>query len=381
MDVERIGWKALAGLACAALWGMGGVASLAAQELPLRRVSDDTGDATCRATPEVLVDAGPEARAQAAELASGADQAVVLGELQRAAALLERATELDPFSAELAYRRGRVLEDLGQSQAARSSYCRVLDTTGPDGARNDARDRMRGLAEGDTNVSGAVRAAADEAVDAAESGYLDQALQTFEEVARNAPLWAHGAYDRGVTLDLMGRNAEAVEALRLYLDLAPSADDAVAVSRRIGQLEVLIAVVERAPNPFTAFALGTLFPGMGQFYSGRARGGLLVMALTAGTLAGGLFITEVNVRCQVPVESGASCPPESVASKRDERPYLWLAVGVAAAVVTIGAVEAFMHTRQLKRGPGPYGATIVTGPSLSSHGTGVDLNLFSVRFR
>ena len=381
IDLEGMRAKALVRLVCLVLWSVGAAAPLAAQELPLRRASDDTGDATCRTTPEVVVDPGPEARAQAAELASGADQAVVLGDLQRAAALLERATELAPFSAELAYRRGRVLENLGQSQAARSSYCRVLDTTGADGVRNDARDRIRALGEGDTSVSGAVRAAADQAVDAAEAGRLEQALQAFDEVARNVPLWAHGAYSRGVTLDLMGRNAEAVEALRLYLDLAPSADDAVAVARRIGQLEVLIAAVERAPSPFTAFALGTIFPGMGQFYSGRARSGLLVVALTAGTMAGGLFITEVNVRCQIPVEAGDSCPPESVASRRDERPYMWLAVGVAATVMTIGAVEAYLHARLLRQGPGPFGSTLVSGPSVGSRGTGVDLNLFSIRFR
>ncbi len=379
-DLERIRSNATRAVAGAVLWTMGAVLPLAAQELPLRHQSDNGEAETCPSSPDVVVDPGPDARAQAVELASTADQSVVLGDLERAATLLERATELDPFSAELAYRRGRVLEDLGQTRAATSSYCRVLDTVGAEVTLADARDRIQSLNRKETIVPEATRTAAAQAVATAEAGNLDGALEAFDQVVRDAPLWADGAYNRGVTLDRMGRSSDAVLAFGRYLELEPSAPDAIAVSRRIGQLEALLAALRDTPSPYTALALGALVPGMGQFYSGRARGGLLVVALTAGTLAGGYFITEVNVRCQIPVEPGASCPPESVASKSNERPHMWSAVGVAAAVAVFGATEAFINARLRRRGQGPY-AERITGPSITARGSGVDLNLLSLRFR
>lgn len=379
-DLERLRSKASSAAAGAFLWALGTVVPVGAQELPLRHDAENGEAATCRDTPDVATDPGPEARAQAVELASTADQSVVLGDLERAATLLERATELDPFSAELAYRRGRVLEDLGQTQAATSSYCRVLGTVQAEGVREDVRDRIRGLSEKETAVSDATRSAAAQAVTAAEAGQLAEALETFDQVVRDAPLWADGAYNRAVTLDRMGRSSDAVTAFGHYLELAPSAPDAVVVSRRIGQLEALLAALQDTPSPYTALALGALVPGMGQFYSGRARGGLLVVALTAGTLAGGFFITEVDVRCQISVEPGASCPPESVASRRNERPHMWSAVGVAAGVAMFGAAEAFINARLRRRGQGPY-AERISGPSITTRGGSVDLNLLSLRFR
>lgn len=380
IDLARMRSNATRALAGAALWTMGAVLPLAAQELPLRQAVENGQAEPCPSTPGVVLDPGPEARAQAVELASTADQSVVLGDLERAATLLERATELDPFSAELAYRRGRVLEDLGQTQAATSSYCRVLDTGGAEVTLEDARDRIESLNRPETAVSDAIRAAAAQAVATAETGNLAEALDAFDAVVRDAPSWADGAYNRGVTLDRMGRSSEAMLAFGRYLELEPAAPDAVAVSRRIGQLEALLASLRDTPSPYTALALGALVPGMGQFYSGRARSGLLVVALTAGTLAGGYFITEVNVRCQIPVEPGASCPPESVASRSNERPHMWSAVGVAAAVALFGATEAFINARLRRLGQGPY-AERISGPSITARGSGVDLNLLSLRFR
>lgn len=378
--LERMRSNVTKTVARAALWCWVAAAPLVAQELPFRHEPGSDEAAICRDTSADVLDSGPEARTQAAELASNADQALILGDLERASALLERATELDPLSTELAYRRARVLEDLGQTRAATSAYCRVLVTEGDAGTLEDARNRIRSLTEAGTEVSDAVRAAAAEAVAAAEAGDLGQAIRTLDDVVRDAPLWSHGAYNRGVALARIGRSSEALRELGRYLELAPTAPDAVAVSRRIGQLEVLLAARDETPSPYTAVTLGMLFPGMGQFYSGRARGGLLVVALTAGTLAGGYFITEVNVRCQIPVEPGESCPEESVASRRNERPHMWPAVGLAAAVVAFGAAEAFIHARLRRNGQGPYGERL-SGPSITARGSGVDLNLLSIHFR
>ncbi len=247
-DLVRLRSNASGALVGAVLWALGASVPLVAQELPFRYESVDEDAAVCRSTPGEL-DPGPEARAQAAELASSADHSVVLGELERAATFLERATELDPSSAELAYRRGRVLEDLGQTQAATSAYCRVLDTDGTEGTHEDARHRIRRLSANAFDVSDSVRAAAARGVIAASAGNLHAALGTFDQVVRDAPLWAEGVYNRGVTLARLGRNTEAARALARYLELAPSAPDAVAVSRRIGQLEIQLAALEEMPSP------------------------------------------------------------------------------------------------------------------------------------
>src|SRR6056297_2787855 len=196
----------------------------------------------------------PEAESvmQATELASLSDRALILGDLDRARAVLDRAIELDPRSGELAYRRARVLEDLGENEQAASEYCRAIAAAGGADAYGDARERMESLDPPSMKIPDGARAQAQTGVAAADSGELLTALDALNAAVEAAPDWAAAAYNRGVVLARLGRNAQSALELRRYLELSPTASDAVEVSRRVGQLEVLVMALNETPSPLTA---------------------------------------------------------------------------------------------------------------------------------
>jgi hypothetical protein len=214
---------------------------------------------------------------------------------------------------------------------------------------------------------------------------MSDALASFERAALSAPQWATAQYNRGVALDWRGRNREAVVALTRYLELRPAAPDVVAVSRRVGQLQSLSTAA--GPSPGVSLALGALIPGMGQFYAKRPLGGLAVLSLAGGAVAAGMLVTEVNVRCLTSVPAGERCPQDDVISRDTSRPYLRLAVGTAAAVGLVGALEAFFDARQRRtRAPARLvsnesrGPTL-KGPAMTVRSGRVDFSLIAVRFR
>jgi tetratricopeptide (TPR) repeat protein len=321
-----------------------------------------------------------EERAQAVELTSSSDQAVMLGDLPRAAALLERAAELDPASAELAYRRARVLEDLAQTPGAVAEYCRALSLAPDEGIR-DARARLESLVGDDrATVPPNALIAFQAGVAAADRGSMSVALASFARAAAAAPTWSAAEYNRGVALERLGRDRDAANALLRYLDLRPDAPDAIAVMQRVGQLQSV--PVRRGPSPAVAVALGTLVPGMGQFYTGRPLGGLTVLAVAGGALAAGYLMKRVDVRCLTDVTSGERCPDAQVVSRTTARPYMTLAVGVAGAAVVLGAIEAFFDARgrpdfssNEARGP------TLEGPAIAMRSGRVELSVLRVRFR
>ena len=329
----------LMALACGLVDG----AHVAAQELSFLRDHPGAGSARCQD-----IDSPPtpsaEARAQAAELASTSDQALILGDLARAKALLERAVEIDPASADLAYRRARVLEDLGETPAAVDEYCRALSLA-PEGARRtDWRTRLDALAAGQgANVPDEAIVAFEAGLAAADRGAMSTAVTSFERAAARAPQWASAEYNRGAALARQGRDREAATALLRYLELRPDAPDAIAVSQQVARLQSL--AVRDGPSPAVAAALGVLVPGMGHFYAGRPRGGLTLLSLAGGAVAAGYFVKEVDVRCLTSVPPGSPCPQGQVVSRTTERPYLAAALGTAAAVGLIGALEAFFDAR------------------------------------
>ena len=102
-----------------------GITPAAGQELPLQRDYPGSGPYVCPA-PIAPVEPSSEERARAGQLASDANQAMILGDLERAEVLLGQAADLDPSSADFAYRRARVLEDVGQIDNAMLEFCRTL---------------------------------------------------------------------------------------------------------------------------------------------------------------------------------------------------------------------------------------------------------------
>lgn len=65
-------------------------------------------------------------REAAKERSDAGNQAALIGEVVRARELFLRSAELDPTLPEVAYRLGRVYEELGQSGEAAREYCRAL---------------------------------------------------------------------------------------------------------------------------------------------------------------------------------------------------------------------------------------------------------------
>jgi tetratricopeptide (TPR) repeat protein len=364
---------------------LSGTSSLAAQELSLKRDFPGSGPFVC---PDVTISAPPldSERLQATQLASSADQALIQGDLVRAATLMARATELDPSSADLAYRRGRVLEDVGDRPGAIAAYCRVVAIGSVDETAPDAEARIQALANARwAGISDDAAEAFQLGVSSADAGLFADAATSFDAALAEAPEWADAVFNRALMLDRLGLGAEALADLRRYLELSPDAMDAVAVSGRIGQLEGAFA---SAPSPGTALTLGLLLPGMGHFYSGRSFGGVTVLSLAGGAVAAGFLIKDVEVQCLTTVGSGEDCPAGQIYRETVDRPYLVPALAAAAGVAVIGAVEAFVKARRRgsavgapapSQGPAP-GELRLAWPSVSQRGVRFDLNVLRVTF-
>lgn len=378
-----------------------GASSLAAQDLPLdpqlslKRDYPGSGRFVC---PDVTIPGPPSdsERQQATQLASNADQALIQGDLDRAATLMERATELDPSSADLAYRQGRVLEDLEDRAGALAAYCRVVAGDSAEDLAVDAEARIQALADARwAGISDTAARAFRLGVSSADLGRISPAASAFGEALAEAPDWADAVFNRALMFDRLGQGREALADLRRYLDLRPDAADAVAVSVRIGQLEGASAA---APSAGTALTLGLIVPGMGQFYSGREVGGGLVLSLAGGAVAAGVLVKDVQVECLVTVGGGEDCPAGQVYRENVDRPLLGPALAVAAGVAVIGAIEAFVKARgegragdplavesgpgsalRSDRGPAP-GELRWAWPSVSQRGVRVDLNVLRLTF-
>lgn len=354
---------------------------LGAQELPLKREIPGADPFTCPVLPEGVSSSGEESE-EAARLGSTAGQAVILGERERARDLLARAAQLDPGAPDLAYQYGRVLDELGEADAAVTHYCRMLrlGAEGPEAA--DAASRIDELVAARTpELPSAAVAAFRSALAAYDAGRLDGAARAFGRAYDAAPEWTDPLYDRGVVLLRLGQREEALADLQRYLELEPGAPDAISVSQRMGQLQSSID----PPSASAALGLGILLPGLGQFYEGRERAGMTVLALAGGAIAAGVLYQEVEVRCYVNPGPDGDCPPGQVQREDVSRPYVGVGLGAAAAIGVIGAIEAFMNARG-RAGPGEglasfeIGGARVGGPTLTHRSSGLDIGLARLTF-
>lgn len=351
-----------------------------AQELPLRRDYPGSGPYLCPAVPDAPVPS-MEALEQASQLSSAASQADILGDLDRARELLARAAEVDPSSAPLAYRYGRVLEDLGERRGAMAEFCRVLALGADAEEFGDASKRLQTLhAESWPEIPDRAIEAFAAGLALADDGRVKAAATSLATAERLAPGWADAAYNQGVVLSRIGRRTEAAEAFRRYLTLDPSALDAVAVSERIGELQSR----GNAASPQATLTLGMLVPGMGQVYSGRPKVGLTVLGLVGGAVTAGFMVREVSTQCLVNETAFEGCPAGEVYIEKTDRPYLMPALGVAAAVTVVSAIEAFLKARQAPDEPIQQRSepkrTLVSLPTVSARGSRVDVSVVRITF-
>jgi tetratricopeptide (TPR) repeat protein len=316
---------------------VGGQAMAAAGDLPLKDAVVSEDALGCPPARPARTPTEDERR-QAAQLGTTASQALLLGDAERARDLLRLATELDPASADLAYRRGRSLEDGGDVEGAVQAYCRTLSLDANEADAADARARLEALTSAEAPLPEEAVKSFRIALLQVEAGRLDDAAESFRRAGTSAPSWAEAHYNRGVVLERLGQRAAARSALRRYLELEPDAPDAVAVFERIEALEPTTA--SNLPSPTTALALG-LIPGMGQVYTGRPASWLAILGLAGGHAAGGLLHDD---------RSQPSFQPTGLA--------------IAGAVTTMGALDGYLHARRLRGNAGPPNAGTALGLGL-----------------
>ncbi|MFH1764056.1 MAG: tetratricopeptide repeat protein [Gemmatimonadota bacterium] len=356
---------------------------LDAQQLPLKRGLPGSDSIACPQI-DLTVRPSPEEVDQASRMGSDADQALMLGNQERARDLLARATELDPTSAELAYRYGRSLESLDETEPAIEQFCRALALGSREQGIGDARPRLEALARArEPELSEGARSQFLNGLLQADLGNLQGAEEAFGAAFLAASDWADAVYNRGIIRIRLGLPDPAVEDLQQYLALRPDADDAILVSQRIGQLQIRPS---SSVSAGTALGLGLVIPGMGQFYSGRALGGFSVLALAGGAIAAGFLIEEVQVKCVGSPPSSGECPPDRFISEETSNPYKMHGLAAAGVVAVIGAVEAYFKAKRPE--PGDSGEIValdvgparVLVPSLSARGPRLNLNLVRVTF-
>ena len=317
---------------------------------------------------------------QARQLGGTARQAVILGDLERARGLLERAVSLDGGAAALVYQLGRVLEDLGDVEAAVLQYCRSLAFGAEEADAQDARNRV------DTYANATRRRVPPEALESfgagvtsAGEGRFEEALTAFSVATAAHADFPEAEFNRAVVLETLDRGPQAIEAYRAYLSLRPDAPDGIQVSERIGQLQ---AGPGSLPSSGSALALGILLPGGGQFYTGRPLGGVALLAIAGGAAAAALLVEEVDVRCFPDPGPGEACPPADIIGESRSRPYLTYGLAAAGAVMLAGALEAFFHARGLDdiEVAGLGSNARLMGPSVQARGRGADVRWLRVVF-
>lgn len=339
MKVDR---RRVAGFLCAlGLVGPGSTAALAAQEFGLKEEPPPARSMVCEPAPSGSPDVPQPPSAEAGRLADAATQAMILGDLDGALEFLNRALRADSTAAEALYLRSRILLDRGEVDSATADLCRYLRYE-PDGeSAPETRERLEQAAE--QGAAEHLYHAFEEGVRLYSAGNLEESEAAFDLVVSARPAAATAVYNRGIVRARLDLQGPARADLQRYLELAPQAEDADRVRRYVMSLATYTG-----PAAGRAFVTGALIPGAGQFYTGRPLFGTLVMGVAAGTLAGGYFYERTTIQCRVADPQGP-CPPDQVADEATERPYFTLAVGAAAGIALIAAVEAAVHASRLRR--------------------------------
>lgn len=327
-------------------------AIVSGQELSLHRDLPSEPQTPCAATTVFAADAPPQVleqdRAEADRLAGEAAQAAILGDHVRARALLAEAARLDPTSASIAYRLGRVLEETGEPQAALVQFCRYLALE-PEGAdAEDVKERVDRLARPlESAVPEAARTAFTEGIARFDAREFEEAAREFSRALARFPDWGQAHFNRGLTYLRLGREDAGLADLERYLELRPEATDRPQVVARIDQLSS--APAPRVYSAPTTLLTGLLVPGMGHVYSGRPGQGVLVFLAAGASAAAGLLYTEVEIDClTIPDEGG--CPSDQILDRRETRPYLVHGLAGAAAITVVSALHAVLSVPRRPQG-------------------------------
>jgi tetratricopeptide (TPR) repeat protein len=353
-----------------------------AQGLTLIRELPGDEDFSCPAL-DTSAQVSNEERTEAARIGSNADQALILGDQERARDLLARATEMDPTSPELAYRYARVLDDMGARVQAISHFCKAMVMGEGSDEVGDAERRLADIFEWQkAQLSSEAIEAFQAGLAQADSGDLEAAQASFDRARQEAPDWPDPLFNRGIVRAQLGQIEAAAADLELYLAVRPEAEGSAALSESIDRLRELASL----PLPSRALTYGLLLPGGGQFYTGQKWKGAGLLTASTAALAIALFSDKVTVKCVGAPGPGGECPPDRFIGEEDTKPYLVQGLVAAGAFAVAGALEAFYRSRQVRaREVGALVATepseaTVKGPALFARGTRLYLSLVQVTF-
>lgn len=342
--LSRLAWRVWIGLFLCA-------APAAAQELPLKRDLPAIPAPGCGPA-AVGVEITPDRRAEAARLADRGRQAALLGDNEEAVALLQRAAELDPADADVAYRLGRAREEGSQTAEAVGAYCRYLALAPAGDDAGDVRARLAALPpspEGARAERAATRFRAGLA--AYGRGELVAAEQAFDEALREAPQLAAAFYDRAVVRAARNNAGGAAKDLQRYLELQPAAPDRGAVRDRIAALGAppapRVAAARPVPQQGGEVLAGALVvPGLGQFLTGRPGLGALVLGGAAAAAFVALQPQDVTVVREYPLPFGEGTYTDTTVEQ--QRTRLVPGLAAAAVITAAGALEAYLHARRAR---------------------------------
>jgi tetratricopeptide (TPR) repeat protein len=252
-----------------------------------------------------------------------------------------RAAALNPGDDRIAYDLARAHEELGETSAALSEFCRYLALSPQGREAQDVRSRLPRLAPGPAAQANArILQTFRTAINHYDAKRFDAAALAFDEVARSAPRAIEARFNSALARLAAGHREQAARDFELYLSSDPASSDRTEVARTIDALRKPVF------DAGTAFRLG-LIPGFGQFYTKRPAFGVLTLAtVTAAAVAA--FYERTGTR-QVPYvdPNGLPAPYEE---EFTERPYMSAAIAAGAAVTLGAAFESFLYARHSRKG-------------------------------
>lgn len=280
---------------------------------------------------------GEASAGEVQRLVDAATQAMILGDLEGATEFLDRALEGDPRAEEALYLRGRIAAQVGGAAAGVDWFCRYL-AVAPRGASTAEVNRRleQAMDESDANDLRRMLQQAASSFEAGEPRRSEELLTALLD-RRLVPEALH---DRGLVRLAIGQQNEGGADLRRFLELRPDTDRRPTVERVLQGLRG----PERTPAPGSAFLLGAVLPGGGQYYTGRPGLGGIITGIVAGAVGTGYLYKRTTIRCRAPEPDG-SCPPDAISSRETTRPFLVPALGIGAGIMLVSAAEAALRAR------------------------------------
>jgi len=282
-----------------------------------------------------------EEQRRAQDLAQRGQQAALLGDRTGARDQLRQAAQLDPTNVDLAYQLARAEESAGSESDAARAYCRfiALAPDSPEATESRARLAQLMLAARQADSLRAASAFA-RGIAAYRRGQADSAEAAFSAALTLAPEWSAAYYDRGVVRSALGKRAGAASDFQQVLRLEPD------LAGR-DELTARVAGLQRAPlSSGSALALG-IFPGGGQFYTGRPwRGALTLLGAGLGIACG--MSERVSTETFQQTATDPFGNPYTYTTTRPVSEHPCRAPGfTAAGVVTlVSAIDAWRYARR-----------------------------------